>query len=373
MELTISQDLFLKGLQKIQGIVERKNTLPILSHFLLTANDNETVIHATDLELGYKGYLDTTINQPGTATLPARKTYDILRELPAGASVNLAVSNEGWAHLTAGSSKFKVPCLPAEEYPALPPIDEAEFTEVDSNTFDDMIRHTVFATSHDETRYTLSGVLMTCEGGNMTMVATDGHRLAHVKQPMALDKTLQVIVPRKALEEVSRFATDGESENIEIAILSNLPDGKAGHLVFRKDRVTLVTRLIEGQFPDYQGVIPKEHKATATVAHEGLLRALRRVSLLSNEKTRPVRIDFDPQHLTLCSNTPEMGEASDQISTAYQGDNLTIGFNARYLMEALAVTAESDVCLELTDAVNPVILRPSGNDSFFYVIMPMRV
>lgn len=366
MKLTIKQDVFLKGLQKIQGIVERKNTLPILSHFLLTADNNETVIHATDLELGYKGYLATTVNQPGTTTLPARKTYDILRELPAGVSVDLAVSAEGWAYLTAGLSKFKVPCLPAEEYPALPPIDEAEFAEVDSNVFESMIRHTVFATSHDETRYTLSGVLMTCENGSMTMVATDGHRLAHIKQAIDLDKTMQVIVPRKALEEVSRFATDGESEKIEIAVLPN-------HLIFRKDRATLVTRLIEGQFPDYQGVVPKEHKATATVTHEGLLRALRRVSLLSNEKTRPVRIDFDPQHLTLCSNTPEMGEATDQIPTDYQGDSLTIGFNARYILEALAVTTESDVCLELTDAVNPVILRPSGSDSFFYVIMPMRV
>ena len=366
MDLTISQDIFLKGLQKIQGIIERKNTLPILSHFLLTAGSEDTIIHATDLELGYKGYLETVVNQPGTTTLPARKTFDIVRELPAGASVNLNVSSEGWAHITSGASRFKVPCLPAEEYPGLPEIEDAEFTGIDGRVFDEMIRHTVFATSHDETRYTLSGVLMTCADGNMTMVATDGHRLAHVRQPTTLDKSLQVIVPRKALEEVSRFASDGESENIEIGVLSN-------HLVFRKDRATLVTRLIEGQFPDYQGVIPKDHKAMATVGHEGLLRALRRVSLLSNEKTRPVRIDFGSEHLTLCSNTPELGEASDQIPTDYQGDELTIGFNARYLMDALTVTEENDVCLEVTDAVNPVILRPSGSDSFFCVIMPMRV
>ena len=366
MDLTISQDIFLKGLQKIQGIIERKNTLPILSHFLLTAGSQDTVIHATDLELGYEGYLEASANQPGTITLPARKTFDIVRELPAGASVNLKVGSEGWAHITSGSSKFKLPCLPTEEYPALPTIDDAVFTAIDSQVFDEMIRHTVFATSHDETRYTLSGVLMTCENGNMTMVATDGHRLAHVRQPIALDKSLEVIVPRKALEEASRFATDGESENIEIAVLSN-------HLVFRKDRATLIARLIEGQFPDYQGVIPKEYKAIATVGHEGLLRALRRVSLLSNEKTRPVRIDFDPQCITLCSNTPELGEASDEIPTDYQGDKLTIGFNARYLMDALAVTSQTDVCLEVTDAVNPVILRPSGSDSFFCVIMPMRV
>ena len=366
MDLTISQDIFLKGLQKIQGIIERKNALPILSHFLLTAENQETVIHATDLELGYEGYLDTTVNRPGTTTLPARKTLDIVRELTAGSNVNLNVSGEGWAHITSGSSKFKLPCLPPEEYPALPAIDDAVFTAIDGRLFEEMIRHTVFATSHDETRYTLSGVLMTCHDGNMTMVATDGHRLAHVKQPLELGQALKVILPRKALEEVSRLANDGESETIEIAVLSN-------HVVFRKDRTTLVTRLIEGQFPDYQGVIPQEHDAIATIGHEGLLRALRRVYLLSNEKTHPVRIDFDSQYLTLRSNTPELGEATDQIPVDYQGNELTIGFNARYLMDALAVTSEKEVCLEITDAVNPVIFRPSEGDTFFCVIMPMRV
>ncbi|MDE0207083.1 MAG: DNA polymerase III subunit beta [Candidatus Tectomicrobia bacterium] len=366
MDLTISQDIFLRGLQKIQGIVERKNALPILSNFLLTAGSEDTVIHATDLELGYEGYLDTTVNQPGTTTLPARKTLDIVRELTAGDSVSVKVESDGWAHITSGSSKFKVPCLPADEYPELPAVDEAVFTSIDGQVFNEMIRHTIFATSQDETRYTLSGVLMTCEGGNVTMVATDGHRLAHVKQPMALDNPSQIILPRKALEEVSRFTTDGESETIEIALLAN-------HVVFRKERATLVTRLIEGQFPDYQGVIPKEHSAVATVGHEGLLRALRRVSLLSNEKSRPVRIDFDSECLTLRSNTPEIGEASDQIPVEYEGDELTIGFNARYLMDALAATSDNNVCLEITDAVNPVIFRPSEGDSFFCVIMPMRV
>ena len=168
MELTTSQDILVRGLQKIQGIVERKNTLPILSHFLLTAKGDETIIHATDLELGYKGYLDTTVNKPGTATLPARKTYDILRELPAGGQVTLTVETQGWAYIKAGSAEFKVPCLPAEEYPALPPVEEAEFSSLDSEVLEEMIRQTIFATSHDETRYTLSGVLMVCDSKEMT-------------------------------------------------------------------------------------------------------------------------------------------------------------------------------------------------------------
>ncbi len=366
MELTTSQDILVRGLQRIQGIVERKNTLPILSHFLLTAHDDETIIHATDLELGFKGYLDTTVNKPGTATLPARKTYDILRELPQGIQITLRVENQGWAYITAGTAEFKVPCLPAEEYPALPPIEEAEFSSLDGEVLEDMIRQTIFATSHDETRYTLNGVLLTCDGSEMTMVATDGHRLAHSRRPVALGKELRVIVPRKALEEVSRFATDSDVKEVEVAPLQN-------HLVFRKGRSTLVTRLIEGQFPDYEGVVPKAFQRHATVEHERLIRALRRVSLLSNEKTKPVRAEFAPDSLILRSNTPEMGEATEQIPAEYKGETMVMGFNARYLLEALSVTTDEHVVLDLNDPLSPGIVRPLSDDQYFYVIMPMRV
>ncbi|MDZ7379323.1 MAG: DNA polymerase III subunit beta, partial [candidate division KSB1 bacterium] len=336
MELITSQDILVRGLHKVQGIVERKNTLPILSHFLLTAQGDETIIHATDLELGYKGYLDTTVNKPGTATLPARKTYDILRELPAGAQVKLTVESNGWASIEAAAARFKVPCLPAEEYPALPPVEDAEFSSLDGAILEEMIRQTIFATSHDETRYTLSGVLLICDGRELTMVATDGHRLAHTRRPVAFGRNLRVIVPRKALEEVGRFAADSEEKTIDVALLQN-------HLVFRKGRATLVTRLIEGQFPDYEGVIPRAFQRRATVEHERLMRALRRVSLLSNEKTKPVKVEFASDSLTLRSNTPEMGEATEEIPAEYQGEAMVMGFNARYLLEALAVTTEEQV------------------------------
>ncbi len=365
MELTTSRDILVKGLQKVQGIVERKNTLPILSHFLLSAQEEGTVIHATDLELGYKGQLDTTVNKAGTATLPARKVYDILRELPAG-DVILSVENEGWARITAGTAAFKVPCLPAEEYPALPPVEEGDFSTISYEILEEMIRHTTFATSNDETRYTLSGVLMVCEGQDMTMVATDGHRLAHVKRSVGLGKDLEVIIPRKALEEVNRFASDSDDKDISLAQLEN-------HLVFRRGQATLVTRLIEGQFPDYKGVIPKDSSRRATVDHDHLLRALRRVSLLSNEKTRPVKIEFTQDHLTLRSNTPEMGEAREEIEAEYNDEPMEMGFNARYLLEALAVMTSERVAIELNDPLSPGVLRCDGDEDFFYVVMPMRV
>jgi DNA polymerase-3 subunit beta len=366
MELTTSQDILVRGLQKIQGIVERRNTLPILSHFLLVAQADEVVIHATDLELGYKGTLEATVNKPGTITLPARKTYDILRELPAGVAVQLVVANHGWVHITAGSASFRVPCLPAEEYPSLPRIDDVDFSSLDSDMFEEMIRKTIFATSHDETRYTLSGVLMVSESERLTMVATDGHRLAYASSALSLGKALRFIVPRKALEEVGRFAADSDERDIALAALEN-------HLVFRKGRSVLITRLIEGQFPDYEGVIPKEFSRRATVEHERLLRALRRVSLLSNEKTKPVKIEFESHSMTLRSNTPEMGEAMEQIPAEYNGEPMVMGFNARYMLEALAVMTSEQVQLELNDPLSPGILRPSDQEQYFYVIMPMRV
>ncbi len=369
MHLVISQDILVRGLQRIQGIVEKKNTLPILSHFLLTAHESgEAIIHATDIELSYKGYLETTVQQAGIATLPARKTYDIIRELPAGVEVTLTIEQQGWAHITAGSVTFKVPCLPAEEYPTLPPMEEAEFSALESGVLEQMIRQTLFATSRDETRHALGGVLMTCNGTEMVMVATDGHRLAHTRRPIAFGQDLRVIVPRKALEEVSRLLPDGDDKNpvIEIASLQH-------HLVFRKGRSTLVTGLIEGQFPNFEGVVPKSFQRRATVDHQRFTRALRRVSLLSNEKTKPVRIDFAPDTLTLHSNTPEMGEASEEIPAEYEGEAMVMGFNARYLLEALAVTTDEHLALELNDPLSPGILRPLNGEQYFFVIMPMRV
>ncbi len=366
MELTASQDVLVRGLQKVQGIVERKNTLPILSHFLLTAHADGVVIHATDLELGYKGYLDTTVNKPGTVTLPARKVYDIVKELPAGVQVTLAVDSQGWTRITAGSAAFKVPSLPAEEYPALPPVDEADFSWLDHDVLEEMIRQTTFATSHDETRYTLSGVLFICNGSELSMVATDGHRLAHAKRPVPWEKELRMIVPRKALEEVSRFASDSEAKEIGLASLEN-------HLVFRRGRATLITRLIEGQFPDYEGVVPKEFTRRVVVESERLVRALRRVSLLSNEKTKPVKIEFERDSLTLRSNTPEMGEAVEELPAQYDSEPMDMGFNARYLLEAMGAITQEHVVLELNDPLSPGVVRPLDNEQYFYVIMPMRV
>lgn len=298
--------------------------------------------------------------------MPARKTYDILRELPAGVQVSLALENQGWVRITAGSAAFKVPCLPAEEYPALPHIDEAEYAVLDSQVLEEMIRKTVFATSHDETRYTLSGVLFVSDAHETTMVATDGHRLAHIRRPVSIGKSLRLIVPRKALDEVGRFAADSDSQEVSLAALET-------HVVFQRDSAVLVTRLIEGQFPDYEGVIPKEFTRRARLDHERLLRALRRVSLLSNEKTKPVRIEFERDTLTLRSNTPEMGEAVEQIPAEYDGEAMVMGLNARYMLEALAVMDHEQVVLELNDPLSPGVMRPADDEQYFYVIMPMRV
>jgi DNA polymerase-3 subunit beta len=198
------------------------------------------------------------------------------------------------------------------------------------------------------------------------MVATDGHRLAYIKRPVSLGKELQVIVPRKALDEVLRFASDSDDKEVAVASLEN-------HLVFRRGQSTLVTRLIEGQFPDYEGVVPKEFTRRASVDHDRLLRALRRVSLLANEKTRPVKIEFEREALTLRSNTPEMGEAVEQIPAEYDGEAMDMGFNARYLLEALGAMTTDQLVIELNDPLSPGVIRPREDHDYFYVVMPMRV
>ena len=276
------------------------------------------------------------------------------------------MESQGWARIKAGTATFKVPCLPAEEYPALPPVEEAEFSSLESSVFEDMIRQTIFATSHDETRYTLSGVLLVCSQNDMTLVATDGHRLAHTRRPVHLGKNYGSLCHAKRWKKSTVLPTDSEAKEIAVASLES-------HLVFRKGRATLVTRLIEGQFPDYEGVVPKTFSRRAVVDHERFLRALRRVSLLSNEKTKPVKVEFESDSLTLRSNTPEMGEATEQIPAEYEGEAMVMGFNARYMLEALTVMTDEQVVLELNDPLSPGVIRPLQDDQYFYVIMPMRV
>jgi DNA polymerase III subunit beta len=370
MEIRISREEFLQGLQRIQSVVERKTTTPILANFLLDARGNQLTYVATDLELTCKGMMATETIHEGVITLPARQTFDIVRELPSGTMIELRVSEQHWAELTAGRSFFRIPGLPGEDFPPFPPFEGAEHLSLPASILREMIAKTAFCTSQDETRFALRGALLVLKEGQVSMVATDGHRLASIQRECKHADVMarQVIVPRKALEEMRKSLEDGNGEDDEVTV--SLLDQ---HLLIRRGDLWLSTRLIDGQFPAYERVIPKDHPKQVTLQRDAFLSSLRRVSLFSPEKSRAVRLRLAPGTLTILSESPELGEARDEIEAEYDGDSLTVGFNARYLMDVLNVVDTDQVILEVKDAVSSSLMRPVADPESLYVIMPLRL
>jgi DNA polymerase-3 subunit beta len=372
MEIRIGREEFLQGLQRIQSVVERKTTTPILANFLLEARGDSLTYVATDLELTCKGTMAATIEREGVITLPARQTFDIVRELPSGAMITLRVGEQHWVEVTAGRSFFRLPGLPGEDFPPFPPFEGAEQLSLPATTLRDMIVKTAFCTSQDETRFALRGALFVLKEGEVAMVATDGHRLASVRRtcedaaPVAKGAK-QVIIPRKALEEMRKGLEAGdEDDRVTVSLLDQ-------HLLVRQGNFWLSTRLIDGQFPAYERVIPKDHPKHIVLRKDAFLGSLRRVSLFSPEKSRAVRLRLAPGTLTVLSESPELGEARDELEAEYQDEAVTVGFNARYLMDVLNVVDDDQVVLELKDAVSSSLLRPVADPDSLYVIMPLRL
>jgi len=370
MQIRIGREEFLQGLQRIQSVVERKTTAPILANFLLDAHGNQLTYVATDLELTCKGIMTTETIQEGVITLPARQTFDIVRELPGATMIELRVSEQNWAELTTGRSFFRIPGLPGEDFPPFPPFEGAEHVSLSASTLREMITKTAFCTSQDETRFALRGALFALKEGQVSLVATDGHRLAAIERECkhADSVAKQVIVPRKALEEMRKSLEDGDGEDDEVTV--SLLDQ---HLLIRRSNLWLSTRLIDGQFPAYERVIPKGHPKHITLQRDAFLSSLRRVALFAPDKSRAVRLRLAPGTLTILSESPELGEARDEIEAEYEGESVTVGFNARYLMDVLNVVDADQVILEVKDAVSSSLLRPVADPDSLYVIMPLRL
>jgi DNA polymerase-3 subunit beta len=377
MEIRISREAFLQGLHRIQSVVERKTTTPILANFLLEARatgvtdmGSGVTYVATDLELTCKGILPAEIVQEGVITLPARQTFDIVRELPAGATIELRVVEQHRVEITAGRAFFRVPGLPGEDFPPFPPFEGAEPFALPMETLREMIVKTVFCTSQDETRFALRGALFAIKEGEASMVATDGHRLASIRRTCAAGEMTakQVIVPRKALEEMRKNLEDSDDDKSEV-LLTLLEQ----HLLVRKGNFWLSTRLIDGQFPAYERVIPHGHPKQAVLSREMLMSSLRRVSLLAPEKSRAVRLTLAPGLLTILSDSSELGEARDEMEADYQDEAVTVGFNARYLLDVLNVLDDAQVVLEVKDGVSSALVRPMDDADNLFVIMPLRL
>ena len=379
MKLSISKNELQKGLARIQSIVEKRNTMPILANVLLNASDKTLELAATDLEVGIRGTHPANIEIPGSVTVSAKKFFEIVRELP-DEPVFIESTDNAYLQIRCARAHFSLAGNSAEEYPTLPSFNSEKTTPVQAILLAEMIDRTMYAASADETRYNLNGVYFELipETRKSRMVATDGHRLAIVDRNLgvdfdALSEGLQasnssqgVIIPRKALAELKRLLDEEDTDEFEIGF-----EGNSG--LVKKGGVTLVMRLIEGEFPNYRQVIPKETNIQLILPVEGFSRVLRRVALLSAERSRAIKLELRDSILALSSNNPDLGDAHEEIDIDYAGESLDLAFNARYLIDALGTMKAKEVRLSFRDANSPIELIPTDDDDTRAIVMPMRV
>lgn len=376
MKLRIERDELLTGLQRVQGVVEKRNTMPILSNILLEARSDGVNIIATDLEIGMRGLYKAAVTQTGSVTLSARKLYEILKELREG-EIELTVADNNWTTIQAGKSQFKIVGLPSQDYPALPSIEREGLTPLTGVGFGDLIRKTLFAVGDNDARYILNGLLVTLttieKKTMLRLVGTDGHRLAVAEQEVTeasakdAPREIKAIIPKKAAFEMRRLLEEEDGEPL-IGFTKNL-------MIFRKSGLLLTSRLMEGTYPNYQQVVPKDKEVEkrVTVDRAELEGALRRVAVLSRDKTHAVRVTFAPGRITLFSSNPDFGEATEELRARYEGQTLVTGFNARYLLDVLAVVDGDGVTLQMEAALSPCLIRDPESPGFASVVMPVKV
>lgn len=381
MELVVERISLLNSLSLVQGIVERRNTVPVLSHVLIEPDGASMRLSATDLEVGVRTEVACQPGQKGSITLNARKLFEIVREAEAD-EVSFKSLDNDWVELRCGRAKFKMMGLDPRSFPAMPgegtqkpgaePVRKAVKADltIAGRVLAEIIDKTIFAVSPDEARYNLSGVFVESpEAGAVRMVATDGHRLSMVEREVPGFKMEGgAIIPRKGLAELRKLLDRDGEENARLVI-----DGQLAWL--RRGGTEVTMRLVEGEFPDYRGVIPKEVRYQIAVPRDVLLAAIKRAAIFSNERYHGVKLGLSKGLLTISSTSPDMGEASETIDVEFgAGEDFSIGFNAAYLLQALAVIPQGgEVLLGLSDEVSPGVLTTPADSKYTYVVMPMRL
>lgn len=367
MKLKIQKEEIQHALQRIQGIVDKKTTMPILSHFLLKANKTASLM-ATDLDIALKGPVKAEIKGRGGLCIPARKLFEIAKEVEG--DILLEVQDNNWIKATSGKSTFKLMGLPEEDFPSLPEVDKSEELSLRADALKAMIDKTIYATGESDTRYTLNGLLLHFmpkkKNIEVRVVGTDGHRLSVISAAIEnnLSEEKKIILPKKAAVELRKLL-EGCSDDVSLSINRN-------HIFFTIEGTVLTSRLIEGTYPNYEQVIPKNNEKKVTVDKLSFLKALRRTSIMSRERTNAVRLDLEPGKITLISMNPDIGEAREEIAAQYKGDPITIGYNARYVMDILQAMEGESVIMELQEPLSPTLLQEENNKDYTCVVMPMR-
>jgi DNA polymerase-3 subunit beta len=369
MQITIEKNTLFEGVQRVQNVVDKKNTIPVLSNILFetSADNRQLQLTATNLEVGVSTKLPVSECTDGSITIPAQKLSEILRELPDSA-LSLVVDENSWIVLECANANFRLAGLSKTDFPELPVFSSQDVLVFPQPLIRDMIAKSAFAVSHDESRYALTGLLFSVTQEVISMVATDGHRLAAIQRPHNLefgDTPIEVIIPLKAITEVRKLCDADEPISITVS---------DSQVEFRKEDTILVSRLIDAQFPDYHQVIPSESRITLTLDKEFLNHAVRRVSLLCGD-SKLVKFSLTTNALHLSSNDPNLGEAKETLPVAYEGEDLAIGFNARYILDFLGVANGETVQLALNDPLSPGLFTSDAEEDagFSCVVMPMRV
>jgi DNA polymerase-3 subunit beta len=365
MKVSAPRESLLGPIQSVIGVVERRQTMPVLANVLLVARADRLTVTGTDLEVELVASGAVSVQQPGEVTVPGRKLLEILRTLPEKASVSLVREAERVV-IKAGRSRFTLSSLPATEFPVIDEINGQQTLRVTREAVAKLIDKTSFAMAQQDVRYYLNGTLLETSGGTLRAVATDGHRLSLAETQLAAAATQnqQVILPRKGVLELQRIL-GGEGE-IELAIGTN-------HLRVQIGDVRFTSKLIDGKFPEYGRVIPAKPPHVMSASRDLLKQALQRTSILSNEKYRGVRLSFSANTLTIQAHNPEQEEAEDQIEVAYSGAELEIGFNVTYLLDALAAVDADTVEVAITDSNSSCLIRAPGDTAVKFVVMPMRL
>jgi DNA polymerase III subunit beta len=372
MEFNVKRDVFLGGVQRTLGIVDKRTSMPVLNNVLVRAEADRIRIVATDREIGLIADYEAQVVKDGEITLPARKLFEMLREIQ-GELVHFRKEDTNWVTITCGKVHFRIPGIPAEEFPKIMDDEEVGFIRVDGAMISDMIKKTYFAMSADESRVNLNGVFVRAEKDQeamvMRMVATDGHRLSiasadpKVEQITGFDKGL--IIPRKGITEIRRLVEDKEGP-IELGV-------KKGMCILKKDGIILKVSLIDAEYPDYKRVVPKDKGTLVELDRGQVLHALRRMSVMASERYSGVRIRFLANKMVLNSINPDVGEASDEIEIQYQDGEIEVGFNVRYLLESIEAVDEEQFTLEIRSGLRPAIVKPAKDSGYMCIVMPLKI
>jgi DNA polymerase III subunit beta len=371
MEIVVSKADLLKELTATQGVVERKTTIPILSNYLFEAADDRLSLTATDLDLSLRTSCATKVKKEGSCTIPARKLYDYVKLLPDG-DISIKLLENHWISIRCGRSNTKMVGMARANFPTLPVFPTAGGVKIPAKVLRAMIGKTIFAIANEESRYTLNGALMVLKPESITMVATDGHRLAHVERPgekfEGISGEMKTLVPKKAMNELRILLDATDSDHVEFA-----KDDST--LFFRIGQRLLTSRQLTGQFPNYEAVLPKDNNKSITVKVADFSSAIQRVAQFADERSGAIRMKLEKNELKISSSSTETGESEDSLETNYDGDLVTMGFNSAYLLDFLKASGADQVRLEFKDSQSAGQLRPEeGEDyKYRYIVMPMRI